>query len=146
MISHSILLNCISGRDFFRHIFGSECAVGQADRATVWMEHTCSRTHIWSTLQHRLAQIQTGECRLCVCACECPPFSVFLHCIDVPCPIVWPLCAWVAVVSSRRASWRWCPQVSVVRQVLLWWCHQMVSQGRLPECSQGASSPAGQPW
>lgn len=79
--------------------------------------------------------------------CTCVFLSIVcLHCADIPCPVVSPLCAWVAVASSRRASWRWCLQVSGVQQVLLWWCHRVASRGRLPGCSQVASSLAGRPW
>lgn len=105
----------------------------------VWSGHTCSRTQIWSPLQHRLTQIQTGRaCECCVCVC--------LQSTNVPGPIAWLLCAGVAVASSRRASWMWCLRVSVGPQVLLWWCPRVVFQGRWRGCSQAASSPAGQPW
>lgn len=126
----------------------SEFVVGQADRVKVWSGNTWSQTWIWLTLQHRLAQIHTGrasDCFLCVRVC----FSltcVCVHCTDIPCPVVSPLCVWVAVASSRQASWRWCLQVSGVQQVLLWWCHRVASRGRLPGCSQVASSLAGRPW
>lgn len=132
----------IKKRDRRKHISSDECAEGQADTATVWSGHTCSCTQIWSTLQHRLTRIQTGRASKC-CVWES---DECLGCIHIPYPIVWPLCVWEVVASSRQASWKWCLQVSVAPRVLLWWCPLMVSQDRLPGCSQVASFPAGQPW
>lgn len=116
--NHLFKFNCISA-----HVISVSTGSGtvvQKVRATVWMEHSCSRTDSSSSLQHRLRQIHTGKAS---------GWGVFgglssphLQCcvyIYVPYPIVWPQCGEGAAVSNQRASWRWCPQASLVWQVSL---------------------------
>lgn len=47
-----------------------ECAVGQADRATVWMEHTCS-TYLVNLTTQTYTDTDRGVLFRCLCVCVC---------------------------------------------------------------------------